>query len=395
MSAIALLAVAASFSQTTEFTYQGSLKDLAIPANGNYDFEFQLIDSGSNSLGTLNKLAVPVTNGSFATKLDFGSSPNLFTGEPRFLQISVRPSGMGLYSVLSPNQMITAVPYAIRSLEAATADTAANATQLGGVPSAQFVQSDVNGNVSVSGNLSVTGALTQSIVNATTEYQIGGQRVFRLGPFGGTFVGLNAGVNTVGGGNSFFGSDAGTATTTGTDNSYFGRSAGQAGTINVNNSFFGVDAGRNNTADGNSFFGRSAGFENTSGSYNAFLGYDAGRYNTTGSFNAFFGYYSGRNNTTGNNNSFYGLESGRLTTTGDQNSFFGTVAGRGNTIGFRNSFFGVYAGYSNTEGIDNSYFGHSAGQAGTLSSNNSFFGVDAGRNNTANGQFVFWPFRRV
>jgi len=30
------------FSQTTEFTYQGSLKDGANPATGNYDFEFAL-----------------------------------------------------------------------------------------------------------------------------------------------------------------------------------------------------------------------------------------------------------------------------------------------------------------------------------------------------------------
>ena len=40
-------------AQTTEFTYQGSLKDGAAPANANYDFEFALFDavSGGNQIG--------------------------------------------------------------------------------------------------------------------------------------------------------------------------------------------------------------------------------------------------------------------------------------------------------------------------------------------------------
>ena len=33
------------FAQTTEFSYQGSLKDGANPPTGNYDFEFALFDS--------------------------------------------------------------------------------------------------------------------------------------------------------------------------------------------------------------------------------------------------------------------------------------------------------------------------------------------------------------
>jgi hypothetical protein len=37
-------------AQTTEFTYQGSLKDNAAPANANYDFEFALFDALADSL---------------------------------------------------------------------------------------------------------------------------------------------------------------------------------------------------------------------------------------------------------------------------------------------------------------------------------------------------------
>ncbi len=32
-------------AQTTEFTYQGSLRDGTAPANANYDFEFAMFDS--------------------------------------------------------------------------------------------------------------------------------------------------------------------------------------------------------------------------------------------------------------------------------------------------------------------------------------------------------------
>ena len=43
-----------SYAQATEFTYQGSLKDGAAPANANYDFEFALFDaaSGGTQIGS-------------------------------------------------------------------------------------------------------------------------------------------------------------------------------------------------------------------------------------------------------------------------------------------------------------------------------------------------------
>ena len=51
MKALFLLTIFATLlpvivsAQTTEFTYQGSLKDNAAPANANYDFEFALFDA--------------------------------------------------------------------------------------------------------------------------------------------------------------------------------------------------------------------------------------------------------------------------------------------------------------------------------------------------------------
>jgi hypothetical protein len=80
-------------AQTTEFTYQGTLKDGGNPANANYDFEFVLYDasSGGTQIGsTIPKSNILVTNGLFAVKLDFGS---VFPGANRYLEVRVRPAG--------------------------------------------------------------------------------------------------------------------------------------------------------------------------------------------------------------------------------------------------------------------------------------------------------------
>ncbi len=45
ISIILALASGAPFAQTTEFAYQGNLKNGANPASGNYDFEFSLFDA--------------------------------------------------------------------------------------------------------------------------------------------------------------------------------------------------------------------------------------------------------------------------------------------------------------------------------------------------------------
>src|SRR5262249_12847191 len=160
--------------------------------------------------------------------------------------------------------------------------TATNATQLGGVPAAQFLQTDASGNVSISGNLTVVGTFSPNIVNATTEFQIGGQRVLSAAGcnlFSGSFGGH---VNTTGVNHSFYGFEAG-RNSNGNDNAFFGTAAGKANTTGAQNSFFGVAAGLSNTNGlDNSFFGRNAGRFNVAGDANSFFGVDAGRSNTTG-----------------------------------------------------------------------------------------------------------------
>src|SRR2546427_2569625 len=135
-----LLATNAS-AQTTAFTYQGRLTDGGTPANGNYDLQFALWDSssGGSQIGSTQALpAVQVSGGVFTVTLDFGA--NAFPGANRFLEISARLSGASAFILLSPRQQITSTPYAVRSGIAAIADTATNATQLGGVGAGQYVQ---------------------------------------------------------------------------------------------------------------------------------------------------------------------------------------------------------------------------------------------------------------
>ncbi|HXM36420.1 MAG TPA: DNRLRE domain-containing protein [Pyrinomonadaceae bacterium] len=153
---------------------------------------------------------------------------------------------------------------------AATADTASNAAQLGGVDAAQFIKGtdprltdsrqpsagsanyiqntktpQAGADFNVSGNGTAAGTLSGNVVNATTQYNIGGQRI--LG---------NAGTR-----NLFAGVGTGTSNTNGFHNAFVGYQAGNANTTGHNNSFFGQSAGENNTEGAfNSFFGSGAGF---------------------------------------------------------------------------------------------------------------------------------------
>lgn len=288
-----------AMAQTTEFTYQGRLLDSSLPATGSYDFEFKLFDSlvsGTQLGSTVTKTGVSVTSGIFTVRLDFGAQ---FPGSPRYLEISVKPSGPGTFTLLAPRQLITSTPYAVKSLNADTAATANDATNLGGVPAANYVVTtdprltdarnplpgsgnyiqnttslQASSNFNISGNGTAGGTLSGNIVNATTQYNIGANRILS-----------NPGTD-----NLFSGVGAGQSNTNGFNNAFFGRSAGQINTTGSTNAFFGSYAGYNNmTGNSNAFFGNFAGFNNTTGSSNAFFGAAAGLNNATGTSNTIIG----------------------------------------------------------------------------------------------------------
>jgi hypothetical protein len=156
-------------SQTTEFTYQGSLQNSSAPANGNFDFEFLLFDSltgGVQQGATLARSTVAVTGGTFSVKLDFGSQ---FPGAQRFLEIHVRSAAVGSFIPLLPRQSISNSPYAVQSLNAATATTAANATNA-------LIAGNVTGVVAVANG--GTGSATQNFVDLSSNQNVGGTKTF-------------------------------------------------------------------------------------------------------------------------------------------------------------------------------------------------------------------------
>lgn len=113
----------------TVFTYQGQLIDGGAPANGSYDFVFELFEvaTGDSHMGKVNVDNVPVTDGLFTVQLDFGAGK--FTGDARWLEIYVRPGASedpDPYVVLAPRQPLTPAPHAI------------NASTVGGLAASEF-----------------------------------------------------------------------------------------------------------------------------------------------------------------------------------------------------------------------------------------------------------------
>jgi hypothetical protein len=102
-------------AQGSAFTYQGRLLDGAQPANGSYDLRFSLTSSPVDEgyIGpTLPMAPVLVANGVFSVVLDFGTE--VFDGSARWIEIGVRTNGStDAYTLLSPRQPLTAVPYAL------------------------------------------------------------------------------------------------------------------------------------------------------------------------------------------------------------------------------------------------------------------------------------------
>jgi hypothetical protein len=356
-------------AQTSSFTYQGRLTDNSLPANGPYDCQFKLFDAlsdGAQISSTVSINGVTVNSGVFTVTLDFG--PGAFPGAARFLEISVR-QGAAAFTTLSPRQPVTATPYAIQTL---------NAAQLGGVAANQYVlTSDARlsdarpptagsanyiqntttpqaaSDFNISGNGTAGGVLSGNIVNALTQYNLGGSRVLSSPGTNNLFVGLGAGQ----------------ANTTGLSNVFAGAGAGQANTGGHDNAFFGYNAGLSNTGIDPTF---------GQGGSNSFFGSNAGRANTVGCCNSFYGRDAGKANTTGSNNSFFGVSAG-ISNSGNDNSFYGALAGNGNTTGGTNSFFGRDAGRNNLSGNGNTYIGAFAGNLGVVTTNTS------GNNNTVVG----------
>jgi hypothetical protein len=117
--------LANAHAQTTAFTYQGTLNDTGVPANGNYDISFAAYDAttgGDLIGGIVTNSAVTVSNGLFATTVDFGSG--VFTGTNLWLEIAVSTNGANTFATIAPRQQFTPTPYALYAQAAGTAASA-------------------------------------------------------------------------------------------------------------------------------------------------------------------------------------------------------------------------------------------------------------------------------
>ncbi|HQR36713.1 MAG TPA: hypothetical protein PLK30_28575, partial [Blastocatellia bacterium] len=200
-----LCAVSAAWAQTTAFTYQGRLTDAGNPANGDYDLQFTLFDAlvGGTQQGIQTRNPVTASAGVFTVTLDFGS--NVFSGADRYLEIGVRPANSAIaYTVLSPRQAITATPYAMRSLNAASAD-GLSASCINCITSGQIQSVD---GTQITGAIPVGSVPTGSgnyIQNATAGgagkpavAQVGGFDITGDGVIGGNLIvngGVGVGIN--------------------------------------------------------------------------------------------------------------------------------------------------------------------------------------------------------
>lgn len=122
-----MIGVAASwavFAQAPSiFTYQGYLEREGAPVTDVCDFEVELHAQlvGGVQLASTELSNVPVTDGLFTLRLDFGVP--VFNGDARFLEINVTCPGYP-FTTLSPRQFVASNPYSIRAYNASSADTA-------------------------------------------------------------------------------------------------------------------------------------------------------------------------------------------------------------------------------------------------------------------------------
>jgi hypothetical protein len=108
---IVVLAMPSLVHASGEFVYEGHLLNEGSAAQGSYSFRFTLYDAETNgsAVGSTLEQQLTVTSGVFSASLDFGALA--FSGEDRWLQIEVAGLSDGSFTVLTPRQKLSPVPY--------------------------------------------------------------------------------------------------------------------------------------------------------------------------------------------------------------------------------------------------------------------------------------------
>lgn len=175
------------FAQGTAFTYQGQLQGNGGPASGTYNFQFTLYTNSSGGVavaGPFTNSAVAVTDGLFTVTVDFGSG--MWNGQTNWLQIGVETNGTAGFTILTPRQQLTPVPYAIFA-------ESANAAGLSGTVPAASLAGVYGSGVSFTnpGNSFIGNGSGLSGVNATTLGGLGAGAFWKTTGNAGTIPGVN------------------------------------------------------------------------------------------------------------------------------------------------------------------------------------------------------------
>jgi hypothetical protein len=176
--------VISTHAQGTAFTYQGRLDNNGTPVTGLYDVRFAIYDAvsfGTLIAGPVTNSAVAVSNGIFTVALDFGANP--FNGQPRWLDLGVRPNGSGGFTNLVPRQALTPAPYAI------FAGTSSNVTSGSVVKSLNNLKDNVT--LSPGANVTITPS-----GNTLTVASTGGSGVWSLNGTNAYYTAGNVGIGT-------------------------------------------------------------------------------------------------------------------------------------------------------------------------------------------------------
>ena len=148
-------------AQGTAFTYQGRLNDAAGPANGIYDFTFQMFDSptgGTGQGGLLTNSNIAVTQGLFTAMVEFGPNP-FIVGGAHWLEIGARTNNGGTFTVLAPRQQMTPTPYALFAATAVGISGSISASKLvGTIANSNLPTNAVFSGTVTAGNFNGNGA---------------------------------------------------------------------------------------------------------------------------------------------------------------------------------------------------------------------------------------------
>jgi hypothetical protein len=124
-----------------------------------------------------------VTNGLFTTAVDFGAG--VFAGGNNWLQIALSTNGANSFSLVSPRQQLTPVPYAIFAITASNVSGTVSAAQISGavadvnLPASPTVSGTVTASSFAGNGANVTNVNAAALngLNATNFWQLGGNSV--------------------------------------------------------------------------------------------------------------------------------------------------------------------------------------------------------------------------